>query len=82
MILQPRDHALLSKLAKYSVLSTRQIAKIAFDNIAHTTMMRRLRALEEEKYIHRGVPLDTGVNTWILGQEGRKLWAKNLRKCS
>jgi hypothetical protein len=72
MILQERDNKLLRSIAKYAVLSTHQIAHLTFVGVAHTTMMRRLRLLEKEKFISRGVPLDTGTNTWILGYKGRE----------
>lgn len=73
MIIQERDQEILRNLSKYAVLSTHQIANLLFNGVTHTTMMRRLRGLEKAKYIHRGVPLDDGTNTWILGLEGRRL---------
>jgi len=73
MVIQERDQEILRKISKYAVLSTNQIGHLLFQSVVHTTMMRRLRALEKAKYIHRGVPLDDGTNTWILGLEGRRL---------
>jgi hypothetical protein len=72
MVIQERDQEILRKISKYAVLSTNQIGNLLFHGVAHTTMMRRLRALEKAKYIHRGVPLDDGTNTWMLGLEGRR----------
>lgn len=72
MVIQERDREILRKISKYAVLSTSQIANLLFHGVAHTTIMRRLRALEKAKYTHRNVPLDDGTNTWILGLEGRR----------
>ncbi len=52
IIIQERDKFLIQLLKKYEVMSTRQIQKIVFSKINYTTMMRRLRRLEESKYIH------------------------------
>lgn len=70
MKLQPRDLRLLGHISRFGVLTTRQIAKLLFENIAHTTMMRRLRILESEGYIKRHAGLSDGVYSWSLTISG------------
>jgi hypothetical protein len=73
MILQPRDQKLFAALARFGVLSTRQIQELFFPGISHTTLMKRLRLLEKGNYIGRGVTLKNQTHTWILSRGGRRL---------
>ena len=71
--LQPRDHAIMDNLKKYGVLSTKQIRHWYFAGVAKTTVLRRIRLLEDGNYIKRAVTLSNGTNTWTLGFKGRKI---------
>ena len=72
MILQPRDKEILSKLARYGILSTEQIGEMFFKNIRHTTMMRRLRMLEKANFIVRAKGLPDSMSAWYAGAKGAK----------
>jgi len=76
MILQPRDKRLLELLSRFGVLSTDQIAKLCFDKIAHTTVMRRIRKLEETNLVLRLGGLPNAMNAWCLTTEGATLIGK------
>lgn len=69
MILQPRDVQFLKMLLRFGVMSTRQIRDEIFPGVAHTTVLRRLRALESKHYIRRGVTLEDGSQTWSVGSQ-------------
>lgn len=71
MILQPRDNELLVSLKKFGVLSTPQILKLHFSNVAKTIALRRLRMLEASHFIRRAVSLDDGTNTWTVDYKGK-----------
>ncbi len=73
MKLQARDKKIIAGIYKFGVLSTRQIGNLFFKSVAHTTVMKRLRRLEEMKFISRGVTLKNGTNTWRLDVRGRRL---------
>lgn len=73
MILQARDKDVLAALAKYSVLSTKQIADSFFPGIAHTTVMKRLRILETETLILRCSGLPNAMSAWCLRKNGARL---------
>ena len=77
MILQPRDKKLLELLSRFGVLSTEQIAKLCFEKIAHTTVMRRIRKLEETNLILRLGGLPNAMNAWCLTVEGATAIAKS-----
>lgn len=66
MILTSRDQALLASLQSYGLLTTRLIKARHFSDIAMTTVLRRLRILEEAGYIQRISGLDFGQNAWSL----------------
>jgi hypothetical protein len=68
--LQPRDKELFSKLSKYGVMSTECIAAILFRGVAHTTVMRRLRKLEEQELLLRLTGLPNSMNAWRLTRAG------------
>ena len=70
MILQDRDLNLFRLLIRFGVLSTPQIRNLAFPGLASTTMLRRLRLLEQVRYVSRGVTLEDATNTWIIGSKG------------
>lgn len=70
MILQDRDRKILSALNRYGVLSTDQIAAQFFDGVAYTTVMRRLRKLEQDDVILRVRGLPNALNAWCLTISG------------
>lgn len=73
MILQKRDQNILASLLRYGILSSRQIGELFFKNIRHTTMMKRLRILEEENFILRAKGLPDSQSAWYLGAKGAKV---------
>lgn len=82
-----RDLELLRQLSKYGMLSTGQIAKMTFQQIALTTVLRRLRLLEEHKLIQRVATLPTHEVLWSLTDRGaeaadvsvpKRNWSKNM----
>lgn len=64
MRLTPRDHLLFSALSQYRFLSTKQIEEKLFSALERTTVMRRLRKLESQKYIRRIGRLPGGMHVW------------------
>lgn len=70
MKLQPRDLEVFAKLGKYGVLTTQQLGAVVFKNIATTTILRRLRKLEEWDYIYRITGLESGELVWGLAKRG------------
>jgi hypothetical protein len=70
MRLQDRDRSLLQCLYRFGVLSTRQIATQFFPQIAISTVLRRLRILEESRLITNCGHLRDGAKLWSLGKSG------------
>ncbi|HMN68596.1 MAG TPA: replication-relaxation family protein [Bdellovibrionales bacterium] len=70
MILTNRDRELLSLLARMGLLTTRQLNRVVFKNIAITTVLRRLRVLEGSGYISRVEGLKNNENGWCLTLKG------------
>lgn len=66
MIFTQRDQAILNDIQNYGILTTRIIASKHFPNVAMTTVLRRLRALESAAYITRVSGLKDAQNGWIL----------------
>ncbi len=82
-----RDLELFRRLSKYGMLSTQQIAKIVFNEIALTTILRRLRLLEDKKLITRVATLPSHEVLWSVTERGaesvsvsvpKRHWSKNL----
>ena len=69
MILQPRDLKLLDLLNRYNLMSTNQIYRLVFSGLANSTMLRRLRLLEKNKYINQSAILDNYSRTWQLSSK-------------
>ena len=70
--LTKRDIQLAEKLSQYGILSTRQIETMCFSGIRTTTVLRRLRRLEEDEYLRR-VP-ETRPYIWTLGKRDMLLY--------
>lgn len=66
MICTDRDEQMFQTLGSYGVLSTEQVARMFFPNVATTTVRRRLRLLEAAELIYRIHGLDNGGVTWAL----------------
>lgn len=64
MVLTERDKRLTSALQSYAILTTRQLATMIFPGIAITTVLRRLRALEDGGYIQRIEGLRSTERAW------------------
>lgn len=73
MILQSRDQRLLELLSRYGVLSTKQIADLIFLDIAHSTVMRRLRKLSAKNLIHRCDGLPNAMSAWSITRNAARL---------
>lgn len=67
-----RDEDLLQKIGDFGVLSTAQIQSLFFRNAKRTTMLRRLRRLEELKMIQRIRGLSDGSHGWSLTPTGTR----------
>ena len=70
MILQPRDKIILHSLSHFGILSSTQMMTIHFKGIAHTTMMKRLRVLENGRFIIRVMGLPKSESAWSLSKKG------------
>jgi hypothetical protein len=53
MVITNRDRLLLFKLHSYGMLATNQVKTVVFNDIAVTTVLRRLRILEKGHLIKR-----------------------------
>jgi len=70
------------------MLTTKQINKKVFGGIANTTVLRRLRSLEEAKLIKRLIGLGSQETLWIISDKAlneieggnfyKRYWNKNL----
>lgn len=82
-----RDIEIFKMIANYGMLSTKQINFVCFNLIASTTVLRRLRKLEDKKFIQRLLGLESQDVLWILLPKGaeaagvaipKRHWSKNL----
>lgn len=82
-----RDINIIKMIATYGMLTTKQINLICFNLIATTTVLRRLRMLEDEKYIQRLRGLESQDVLWLILPKGaeaanvempKRHWSKNL----
>jgi hypothetical protein len=87
MKITSRDKQLFLKLASHGMLSTKQATTIIFNSIASTTVLRRLRLLEENYFLKRVSGLDSHEVLWVLTEKGantvgvsvpKKNWSKNI----
>ena len=69
-VITDRDMTLLSTLASYELLTTRQIGTLVFRDLDKRTVLRRLRKLEREKVIKKIHGLKLGELAWALNQYG------------
>ena len=87
MILTRRDLELFRKLSNYGMLSTKQTQTIVFSGIALTTVLRRLRVLEDRHCLRRIIGLKSQELLWVLTPKGAEVakvsipkrhWSKNM----
>jgi hypothetical protein len=88
MRLTLRDQNLFRHLSDYGMLTTKQINAMVFNGIATTTVLRRLRILEQQNLIKRMLGLNSGEPLWIItdkaleyfsgGDYYKRYWNKNL----
>ena len=69
-VITPRDRKLFHRLGKYGLLTTSQLSLQVFPGVDHSTVLRRLRALEKGKWIYRIQALETGERVWLLSRQG------------
>lgn len=67
----PRDKKLIDLLARYEVMSSRQVRKFVFNGVVATNFFRRLRQLEKAKFIRRIGPMLDHSYAWVLGENGK-----------
>lgn len=70
MKLTDRDRALLLDIQKYGILPTRLIASRHFPGVALSTVLRRLRVLNERRYIQRITGVENGSHAWCMTEKG------------
>lgn len=70
MRLTKRDLEIFKLISKTAILTTMQIKKEVFKEIATTTVLRRLRKLEKAKYIERIEGLPSHELAWALTLKG------------
>lgn len=70
MRIEQRDRAFLDALSRYGILSTEQIWTRFFPGVAKTTMLRRLRILEDEELIRRVRGLPNAQAAWVATKSG------------
>ncbi len=80
MVITKRDLALFENLSRYGMLSTKQINCLCFNSIAMTTVLRRLRMLEENKYVQRKLGLESHEILWVLLPKGAEVATVNIPK--
>jgi len=70
--LSDRDKKLFELLARYEVMSSRQIRTLGYADVIETNFFRRLRKLERAKIIKRLGPMLDHSYAWLLGSEGKR----------
>lgn len=80
MVITSRDRKLLLKLHSCGMLTTNQLNMVVFNNIAVTTVLRRLRILEKKNLIKRIEGLSTTEMLWVLTEKGAALVSVKLVK--
>lgn len=73
MKLTQRDLRIFDLMTKTAILTTAQIGRTVFQGVATTTILRRLRKLEKEKYIQRIEGLPNYEAAWCLTLKGARV---------
>jgi DNA-binding Lrp family transcriptional regulator len=66
MVLTERDKKLLSIIQSYGILKTKEIAIKVFPGVRLTTVLRRLRRLEDAGYIQKIMGLESAERLWSV----------------
>jgi DNA-binding Lrp family transcriptional regulator len=80
MRLQNRDIELMKMICDFGLISTKQVGDLFFKDVAITTVLKRLRILEEEKYIKRVTGLESHELLWSIDNKGARLIEKEYFK--
>jgi DNA-binding Lrp family transcriptional regulator len=80
MALTNRDKILLSVLQSYGCLRTSEIAMKVFSGIRTTTVLRRLRRLEERSYIQKICGLESTERLWALTEKTMQSFLEGAAK--
>lgn len=80
MRLQNRDTELMKMICDFGLISTKQVGDLFFKDVAITTVLKRLRILEEEKYIKRIIGLESHELLWSIDSKGARLIEKEYFK--
>jgi DNA-binding Lrp family transcriptional regulator len=75
-----RDRILFEKLNYYGVMTTSQIAEVVFIGITLSTVLRRLRKLENADFLKRNFGLVSHELAWILTEKSARLVSNHLPK--
>jgi hypothetical protein len=67
-----RDEALIKRIAELGMLSTTQINEFFFKGVAKTTVLRRLRILEDANFLGRALWPYTKECLWIVTESAAK----------
>ncbi len=87
MVITDRDLDLFRKLSDYGILSTKLVGNLVFNSIATTTVLRRLRCLEERFYLKRILGPESQETLWMLTEKAADLaevfmpkrhWSKSM----
>jgi hypothetical protein len=87
MILTLRDLELFKKLSSYAMLSSKQIGVLLFSSIEISTVLRRLRKLEDHRYLKRILGLESQDILWTITPKAaeaasvpipKRHWSKNM----
>lgn len=68
-----RDKKLLELLAKFEVMSSKQLRSLVFGKIPETNFFRRMRDLEKAKMIKRMGPMTDHSYAWLLAEKGKSV---------
>lgn len=82
MRLQKRDVELLIMICDFGLLSTKQIGKLFFKEVAITTVLKRLRILEKGRLIKRVSGLESFELLWVLSDKGARIIERENYKTS
>lgn len=73
LILTERDIKVLKLFHDFGVVSSDQVARWLFPNVAKTTVLRRLRLLENAGYIRKRGTLPNATSVWVIECDGIRL---------
>ena len=85
MILTKRDEELFIKLRDFGLMTTRLVGLMHFPGVALTTVLRRLRKLEDASYVQRITGLENFEVAWAVTEKvaavvGEKAFKRHFRR--